>query len=215
MSLTKFLVLFLLGATTPALAFWSTPKRYTIMISPAGDAQNPGRQLAEDFERGLSRQLAEELKKRLEDGLENARIILSHDAGETVTQEQKANFANRLNVDLYIALSVTGGDRLTISPLYYKASNFTAALSDKLALYPASQAYLTNAEKTALIAKKLIPTQFNTKFTCNPAIGAPLKSLEGIAAPAFDIEITLSAAPDLLVYLEPLAAMIEGVAHER
>ena len=38
-------------------------KRLTVMLSPTGQTQDPGRKLLDGFERGATRQLAEILKK--------------------------------------------------------------------------------------------------------------------------------------------------------
>ena len=183
------------------------------MLSPAGDAQNPGRALFDSFERGVARQLAEALKKRLENEL-NIRVVLTHEAGESVTQEQKATFANRLKVDLYLALSVIPGDRLTLSSLYYKTANMPLQPSSKLSLYPSTQAYLFNAQKTSNWAS-LFSKQSVTSLLYNRALGAPIKSLEGILAPAFDVEMTITALGDVYSYLEPLSAALKEMLHEQ
>lgn len=183
------------------------------MLSPAGDAQNPGRTLFDSFERGVARQLTEALKKKLESELD-ARVVLTHEAGETVTQEQKATFANRLKVDLYLALSVIPGDRLTLSSLYYKTSNVPLQPSNKLSLYPSTQAYLFNAQKTAPWAP-FFAKQSTTSLLYTRALGAPIKSLEGILAPAFDVELTIMALGDVYSYLDPLSAAVKDMFNEQ
>jgi len=187
-------------------------KRYTIMLSPNGHTHDTGRSLTDGFERGATRQLAEAIKKELEK-TSSMRVILTHNAGEHITQEQKANFANRLNIDLYIALTIFNYDALSISSYYYKLEPFSPTISDRLAFYPAEQAYLKEAKKTETIAKRnLIPAQYQTTFTVFKPVGLPIKLLEGILAPAFTFEISIKKTADILLYVEPLAAAIKGIA---
>ena len=51
------------------------PIRFTLMIDPAGDAKEPGRAIDDTFERGITLQLAEELKRTIE--AENPGVRLS------------------------------------------------------------------------------------------------------------------------------------------
>ena len=202
MSLKKlkvFALIFVIGlqAKTP-----------TIMLSPSGDASDKGRSLSDGFERGATRQLAEAIKKELETETDT-RIILTHNAGEHITQEQKANFANRLNVDIYIALTITPDDHLSISPYYYKAEPFTPSMPQRLTFYPVKKAYLRSIEQTQkYIKNSLIPQAYQTMFDIFKPIGLPIKLLEGILAPAFVFEIGIKKTGDILTYVEPLSKAI-------
>lgn len=186
-------------------------KKYTIMLSPAGDASNPGRVFNDTTERSIARQIAEELKKKLEEDT-SLRVIMTHDAGETINQEQKAGFANCL-ADVYYAISVTPGEHLAINVFYYKMGTLTPLPSNNLSFYPSNQAYIFNATQTARMAKHFIAETYHNKFICNQAIAVPIKSLEGIIAPAFDIEITLNTAADTTLYVEPMLQAIKEIAH--
>jgi hypothetical protein len=190
-----------------------TNKKFTIMLSPEGDAANAGRALTDGFERGFARQLAESVKERLERN-DNLRIILSHEAGEQITQEQKANFANRLNIDLYVALGLYSNDKPSIATYYYKTELFEPIIDNRLALYPTTQAYIARAPQTHALAKSgFISNRFNTQFAIQKPVGIPLKQLEGIIAPAFMIEVSIAKITDLYAYIDPLVESLTEIIH--
>lgn len=187
-------------------------KKYTIMLSPAGDTANPGRLFNDTTERSLSRQIAEELKIKLEED-SSLRVIITHDAGEAISQEQKASFANCL-ADAYYAISVAPGEQPLISVFYYKKGTLTPLPTNNLTFYPANQAYIFNAAHTEKLAKYFIAERYRNKFTCNKPLAIPIKSLEGIIAPAFDIEVLASTIADTTLYIEPLLQAIRDIAHD-
>ena len=67
------------------------------MLDPAGDAQNPGRTIDDNFERGITLQFAEKLKEMLQEKFPTIRVVLSRTPGESLQPLQNANFANRLS----------------------------------------------------------------------------------------------------------------------
>lgn len=190
-----------------------TNKKFTIMLSPEGDAINTGRALTDGFERGFARQLAESVKERLERD-NTLRIILSHETGEQINQEQKANFANRLNVDLYVAIGLYTTNKPTIASYYYKTELFEPLIDNRLALYPTTQAHVAHATKTrTLAAHGFINTRFNSQFSVQTPIGIPLKQLEGVTAPAFMVEVGITRITDLYAYIDPLVESLTEIAH--
>src|SRR5580692_10457797 len=82
----------------------STPHKLTIMLCPDGDAQHTGRHIDGTFERSLTLQFTEELKKKLEKEHKDCSFISTRAAGDTIAPLQHAQFANRMNVDLYVSL---------------------------------------------------------------------------------------------------------------
>ena len=123
-------------------------KKFTIMLSPEGDSTNPGRSLQDGFECGFTRQYAELLKETLEQD-STIRVIMSHESGEQVSQYEKASFANRLDVDLYISINFYASEKPNISVYYYKSTCFDPPTdATRLELYPTTKAYLFNNEKT-------------------------------------------------------------------
>ena len=195
-------------------SLYATQKRITVMVSPTGHAQDTGRKLHDGFERGATRQLAEILKKNLEEHTD-ARIILTHNAGETINQEQKASFANRLNVDLYISLTVYNDDTLYIHPYFYRNEIFSPTVDNRLTFYPVKKAYLKSAKKVeSLIQKQLCAPKYHSMFKIMKPRGFPLKSLEGITAPAFEFEISIKDFSDILTYEQVLSDTIRKIIND-
>lgn len=184
------------GSETPAAA---EKPAFTIMIDPAGDAQNPGRIIDDTFERSLTMQCAEELKQLLEkDHSIKCRVILTRFAGETIEPFQSITFANRLGVDLYISLNFF--QQSAESPQFYfytliydPASDFAAKKGTTLELLPYDQAYKLSLTQTkhystlAFAQCKEVSSSYHV--TCHSPKGIPYKPLSGIMAPAFGIEI--------------------------
>jgi hypothetical protein len=185
-------------------------KRYTIMLSPSGDAHDTGRALSDGFERGITRQCAEKIKLALEEQFDT-RVILSHSAGETISQKQKANFANRLHVDLYISLHACPSDHLGFDTYYYKSDLFIPTARPDLALYPTHQSSFIHHNKILNIAQKgFVDPQHKINYNATTPIGLPIKHLEGIVAPAFAIELHIQKTSDILFYAQSIA---RGIAH--
>jgi len=208
-SLIPFLFISLLFTSLSA-------KKFTIMISPEGDTNNSGRTLAEGFERGFTRQYAEALKELLEQD-SSIRVILSHDSGEPATQEYKANFANRLEVDLYLSLNFYADEKPSMSIYYYHTALFDAPVDNsRLTLYPTTKAYVKNSAQTKQRAqhwKKL--EQYQAQLTINYPLAIPIKQLEGIIAPAYAIELSAQKIADTHTYLQPINTILTDIAHEK
>lgn len=194
-------------------SFLQATDQITIMINPAGDAQQTGRKIDGYFERGITLQffeaLKEELKKQCPD--QPIRIISTRCPGETIQELQNANFANRLKVDFY--LSINFYQETKTKPdlfLYYFSyhDNFIMKQSD-LSVYPYDKAYLVNSTKTknyaASMEKALRTVQYNNKFSVRGVFGLPFAPLIGIVAPAIGIEIGLKNKDDWKSYVEPVA----------
>lgn len=77
---------------------------FTLMIDPTGDGAYAGREIQDSFERGITLQCAQELKKQLTDHFANIRVILTRAAGETIQPMHNALFSNRLQAQLYLRI---------------------------------------------------------------------------------------------------------------
>ncbi len=185
----------------------------TIMIDPAGDAKHAGRIIEDSFERGITLQFAEKLKKNLEFQDPDLRVILTRFPGESLEPLQNANFANRLHVDVY--LSIHFYYEREIKPhafLFYFLNSPTDAWPKQclsnLCMKPYDVIhidYLATTKKCAEIMKKsLSDVQFNQFFDVRPVCGIPFKPLVGIACPTFAFEGGLKTKEQWIVYLEPL-----------
>lgn len=176
----------------------------TIMLDPTGDAQYTGRVIDDTFERGITLQCAQELKKILESFDNNSRVVLSRFPGEIVEPLQNAAFANRLKTTLYIAIQMyqlphtnnTAHDQMpeinVYHFLYHPVTDFWQRNTNALTCEPYHQAHLQNS----LMSHAIAHTFFNNLKQIKPfggqlkqCAGLPLKSLTGIVAPAFIIEM--------------------------
>lgn len=190
-------------------------KTYTIMLSPEGDSAYAGREFADGFERGFNRQFAQALKEELEQRA-TFRVVMTHDSGMVVTQEQKANFANRLEVDLYIAINFYPNEKRNIFVYSYKTTLFDVPPDEsQLYLYPTTKSYVINNERTKRLAacwQKL--EQYRAYLASEYAGAVPLKELEGIVAPAFVLEMGAQKMADIHDYVKPVAEVLLEMVHE-
>ncbi|MCA9725847.1 MAG: N-acetylmuramoyl-L-alanine amidase, partial [Kurthia sp.] len=125
-------------------------KPFSLMLDPAGDAKHTGRMLNDTFERSITLQCTEQLKKVIETELPHVRVILTRFPGESLETLQNANFANRLHVDLYVSIHCyKETETKPQMHLYYVSFNddFLTKTYD-LCLYPYTQAHLINNKKT-------------------------------------------------------------------
>lgn len=187
-------------------------KLLTIMIDPAGDAQHTGRVIDGTFERGLTLQYAQELKKQLEYELPNTTIILTRFPGEVIEPFQNATFANRLGVSLYLNIHFYYEPTHPRIHLFYAMqhpeTDFWKKQSLELAFIPYHQAHLKYLSHTAFYAQQLA----HNLTTENP-IGLPFKPLTGIQAPALALEIGLRNKDDWQKHIEPMVKALTSLKH--
>jgi N-acetylmuramoyl-L-alanine amidase len=190
---------------------------FTIMLNPAGDAKQTGRKIDDSFERGITLQCAEQLKTALEARSSNVRVVLTRFPGETLEPLQNANFANRLDVDVYISLHFY--QETAIKPGVYLytfayGNEPTGAVSD-MALYSFDKAHLLNKTMSTWWAQQMCKHLENSvSFECKSIAALPFKPLIGIKAPAFALEIGLKNKHDWKEYVDVLAEGIGIVAEQ-
>lgn len=219
----NFFYLFLfLGVThlSHGLFFFSRPepkKAITIMVDPAGDAQHTGRKLEDSFERGVSLQIAEQLKRTIEEEFPHVKIVLTRLPGESASYLQHASFANRLDVDFYLSIHCYH-EKETKPCLYiYQFSygeNFITKQFD-LALVPYDQAHIANSSRTnsyALLMQNILASDMHANaYTVKGIFKIPFKPLVGIKSPAIGLEIGLKNKDDWHNYLEPIATSLAPI----
>ena len=189
------------------------------MIDPAGDAKHTGRIIDDNFERGLTLQFSEQLKKQLEYSNNNIRVILTRFPGETLEYLQNANFANRLGADLYInILFYQEKEDKSCTTLYHYITEPTDIWQKKinnLSLYHYDKAHLPYILKTQQIGKNLskifCKKKNRTFFDYKGFFGLPFKPLAGIKSPAIAIEIGLIKKDDWKKFLNPIVSTIETI----
>lgn len=194
-------------------------KTFSIMLDPAGDAKHTGRVIDDSFERGLTLQFCEQLKKNLEKEYgTKIRIVLSRLPGETLEPLQNASFANRLNVDFY--LSIHFFKEIETKPrifLYYFAKNpvtdFWHQSSNQLSFYAYDQAYLINIKDTKNYVLKMKESleEYSNQFNLIKHIGIPFKPIVGIKSPTIAIEIGLKNKEDWKKIVEPISKSLSPI----
>jgi N-acetylmuramoyl-L-alanine amidase len=203
--------LFLYGTTTSA-------QRLVIMLDPAGDTQYTGRHIDDHFERSLTLQCAESVKKALEARFPTIQVVLTRLSGEAMQPLQRANFANRLNINLYFSINFY--QECATKPEFfiytYTDNPFTtsrAALraGPVLSFYPYDQAHHMHEQQTIHIAQVMYE-YLNTAYQASCAIRGvyhvPFKPLMGIIAPAIACEIGLKHATDWHIYADMVTNLI-------
>ena len=184
------------------------------MLDPAGDAHKTGRVIDDMFERGITLQYAQELKKELEQLLPSARIILTRFPGETVEPLQSAAFANKLGADLYIALSFykesTAIPRVWMyHMLAHPTTDFWNNKSTQLKAQAYNQAHRTKLlQSQTLLAAFAVALKPTSACIINPPCGIPYKPLVGVQAPACGLEIGLPEKNVWKPFIKPVA---EGI----
>lgn len=188
---------------------------FTIMLDPAGDAKHAGRTLDDSFERGVTLQFAQAIKQHIEHGLRNVRVVLTRFPGETVEPLQNANFANRLNVDLYLSFHFYQDEHERLPRLYvYQYAQDPTDLwpktIDPLECIGYDQAHLSNASLTHQWGTRLVDELKKNNRAIQVAAWhtIPFVPLKGIIAPSLGIEARLHHKNDWNSYISPLVDAI-------
>ena len=187
---------------------------FTLMIDPAGHAQQTGRKLWSGFERAETFKCAEALKTACENYSNTVRVILTRAPGEEIVPLQNASFANRLGVDFFLRVQCIKEDgekpSLTIyyhehDPLIDKAQR----AAQPYAFTPITHAHFHNIGRSINIAQSLSTalsaSDYQKSFICEGTYGLPLKPLVGITASALIIEIGLCADDQWQLFVDPIA----------
>lgn len=192
---------------------------FSIMLDPAGDAQHAGRMIDDCFERGLTLQFCQALKKELEKK-QQLHITLTRIPGDTLEPLQNANFANRLGVHLYVSFHFfhEPEERSTINLyqyVYNPTTDFWSPTSDALRFVRFDEAHKTHIKITQQYAHQLQKSLSDIikHADITPVIGLPFKPLLGITAPAIGIEISLKNRTDWQNYISGVAEAIGQLFH--
>src|SRR5205807_2641706 len=141
-----------------AWPFQEIKKPFTIMLNPAGDAKDAGRSLNDSFERGITLQFCQELKKEIENNYKSVRVVLTRIPGETIEPLLNANFSNRLNADLFLSIHFYKENAVSPKIFLYNYINkplFCLPKIDDLYFYQYDDAYLINIKKTLKYGNKI------------------------------------------------------------
>lgn len=173
---------------------------FTLVLDPAGDAEHPGRIIHDSYERGITLQFCNELKKKIEATTRDVRVILTRVPGEPMSEFlQNANFSNKLNADLF--LSIHFYKEKNITPriwLYYMQNEpfFKKPHKHDLIFYPYDKIWMVNIETTKnLIRVFQDELRAISGYEVHKAAGIPCKPLAGIKSPACILEIGINTFP--------------------
>ncbi len=187
------------------------------MLDPAGDATHTGRSIDGTFERGITLQCAEHLKKIIELNNPQVRVIITRTPGETIEPLQSAQFANRLEADLYLHLCCFHEtEALPTMALYsfmwHSITDSWQQTTSPLSFVPYQFAHRHSIKKResilSLFSTSLIDLAANSSFAFKGSYGFPFKPLIGIQVPAFGIELGLRSQHEWKLFLEPLSSTI-------
>ncbi len=198
-------------------ALISTPakKLYTIMIDPAGDAQNAGRTLQDNYERGITLQSAQEIKKQLEALFPHVRVIFTRYAGEVIEPLQNANFANRLHADLYVSLNFYHDENSSPLFVYQYVKDPTDIWPKSIShtsFIPYEQIHLLASNSSYRLRQKFIDAlQKSGQRIDLKNIACPFLPLKGISSPALGIEIGLHNKNDWQSHIKPLVTALSHI----
>ena len=194
-----------------------TPYRghtFSILISPAGDAKQPGRTIDDSFERSITLQYAQELKKKLEKTGKHVSVVITRQPGQTTNQQYNAQYANRLAVDLYLSIHAyhTNSTAPQIHLYTVAYGNEFVQLPASLHFCPYDQAHLYNHTTTATWADNLYTQLLQQHLlTVHPPAAVPCMPLVGITAPAICIEFGLHNSSDWHTLVAPVANALQTI----
>jgi len=195
-------------------------KEFTIMLDPAGDAQNTGRLIEDCLERGITLQFVQALKDVLEQKYNNLRIILSRSPGEKVAHLQNANFANRLDIDFYLSVHFYKEESVKPKAYIYTFGHNNDFITKKpdLYFYPYDKAHLVNKNSTKYLVNTIkdifLLEESKKRFMFCGLFNLPFKPLIGIKAPAIGIEVGLYNKDYWRNYIDIFVAIIGAISDE-
>jgi hypothetical protein len=226
MQIAKFSSWFFLWALflLPVHAYWPQSKRYIVMLDPAGDAKNRGRTIDDNFEAGITLSYARALKTVIESSYPEISVIITRSPGESLTELQRANFANRLTVDLYININFYQNihQQHTVH-IYSFVDDKKIKISKKpspFAFYPRAHAYLFSQAANEQWAHRFYTLLTTTRdyshlFKTESPLRFPIKGLTGIYTPALAFEASLTQAADWELYVDPVVNLIATLISEQ
>lgn len=189
-------------------------QKFKLLLDPTGDAQYTGRTIDDTFERGVSLQIAQELKHVLEDLYPEVSCVLTRIPGETVEPLQNATFANRLPANLFVHIGVVSHTKpLPIIATYIMSSNRSIlaqpGASASLSFEPYTQAHEAISAVSYAQAQVFVHALKSQGSEVPATIVAPrafpFHPLVGMHVPALGIEITVKSKDELKSLILPIA----------
>lgn len=197
---------------TPLIAHQS----FTLMIDPTGDGAYAGREIHDTFERGITLQCAQELKKQLADNFPHLRVVLTRTAGETIQPMHNALFSNRLQAQLYLRIGFYHEpDMPSHIALFYYCQDPTDFFQkiNPLHFYHVNQAHLINLKLTKQFTTNFLHVlqKQSSIFVPYGVFAIPFKPFVGIQAPAIYLEAGLHSTTDWKYMIKPIITFVQEV----
>lgn len=196
----------------------NSAEQFTIMIDPAGDAKNTGRQIDDSLERGITLQFTQKLKENIESKLKNVKVIVTRVSGEKVESLQNANFANRLDVDFYLSVHFYKESAVKSQAYIYTFSYKDDFIEKKpdLYFYQYDMAHLINRDVTKKCADNIKDVFLSGQYAkysefCG-VFSLPFKPLIAVKAPAVGIEIGLNSRDDWNNYISMFVDIVDKLS---
>jgi len=192
-------------------------KHITIMLDPAGDAQSPGRIIGTCFERGITLQWCQQMKRRIEQHHDDVSVALTRCPGERIEPLQSAAFTNRLGADLCISVHVypvtyARPHSFVYYFLYHPETDFWHTSHSHLSLVRCEQAHIPYIHRSYELAHTLayhLDAHLNPHMDVACVTGLPFKPLLGMHTPAIGLEIGVYQEDDWFRYLDAWTSSIE------
>ncbi|MBI2774424.1 N-acetylmuramoyl-L-alanine amidase [Candidatus Dependentiae bacterium] len=223
-----FLRIFIIGAVlalhNDASSFFTRmPKKFIIMLDPAGDGKNPGRSIKNSFERGTTLLLADALHQELSFQYPHVRFLFSHKPGQLSEQMQIAQSSNRIGAQLFISIHCfRETNSLPTIALYQTIWNRTTdwwqVAPTQLSLIPAAFAYRGSLKTThsfmTLLSQTLTKQSEQNTFSFIGGFAIPFRPFFGIQAPAIAIECGLRDEKDIYLLIDPIKNALATLIHK-
>lgn len=191
---------------------------YTVLLHPCGDKKTTGRVIGREFERSLTRNLADSIKKLL-DNRHDIQVMITHDIGTLAEHQQHAELANRLQADIYIDLRCYENSQMIPEvgiyfPLYNPSTDFWLKKTTPLSLVPIDKAYLKNILTSVSFAQQFTQTLkelYGRYVLVQNTYGLPLTPLIGIQAPSCVIECGIQKPEQIAELAQALSHLIDTI----
>ena len=211
------LIMCFINFNAHAWFFTAPEKPFTILIEAGGDSAHPGRSIDDSFESAITFAIAQAIQQQLPNYCPRCKVILNRTAIETVAPLQNANFANKLDVDLY--LSIHAYSHVNDKPsfyLYQFSYHDTVIIKDNgLSFYPFDTIYLVNQSQTASWGQQLKQLlEQHSLWHCKGLYAVPFKPLIGIKAPALGIEFGFKKREDWKMYGQIVAQAVAEIINK-
>jgi hypothetical protein len=182
-----------------------------IILDPAGDKKDHGRQLATSFERGIALQCCQALQEYLQANF-SVQVTITRAAGEALTQEQRAQICNQLHANCVIHISFFQESETKPRIILYRLPCNTELPPKKTpyTITPLYQAHSMAYDGTTALVTHMHHTlpAVITSHCCIGPYNVPDMRLRGITIPACTLEIGLHAAHQWVDLIAPLAHAI-------